>query len=98
MQVLSRKVLMSAGLMIAVSSISSAQNLPYGLKQSKAAASVASVAAVSSATKALKGQYTFAVHGAAVGGQSVSREEGVVGSIIADGKGNITSGEEDFNS
>ena len=99
MQVLSRNGLVLAGLMIAAAPALVAQNLPYGLKQSSPVAlSNAKAKKPGPQAKAFKGQYAFALHGASVGGQSVSREEGIAGSITADGKGNIISGVEDFNS
>src|SRR5580698_2020136 len=98
MQALSRKGFVLAGMMIAGVPALVAQTLPYGMKQSSPAVNLKAAAKPSAETKAFNGQYVFSVHGATVGGQAVSHEEGIAGSIIADGKGNIISGVEDFNS
>lgn len=86
-------------LMIVVAPALFAQNEPFGLSVPRTPAVDSTVAQKSgSLVGALKGRYTFAVHGALAGAQGGSRELGSVGSIVADGKGHIISGIADFQS
>jgi hypothetical protein len=99
MNELPRKHLVLAGLFVATMPVLSAQQIPFGLTADPQATTTLSNAAVKSGgaeAAAFKGQFTFLLRGEAVHETSPSREAIAAGTITADGKGNITSGEEDF--
>jgi hypothetical protein len=95
---LASKHLMLAGLFVASIPVLSAQEIPFGLKAAPQATTLSNAAVKSGGAEAaaLKGQFTFLLHGEAVHEMFPSRETIAAGTITADGKGNITSGEEDF--
>ncbi|ADV82726.1 hypothetical protein [Terriglobus saanensis] len=100
----SSKYLTLAALIVTATPVLTAQNpkpLPFNLPQAKpgvVALAASAKPGAGSQASALKGQYALSLRGASVGGTSPSRETTAVGSIVADGRGHITSGVLDSNS
>jgi hypothetical protein len=96
MHVLTRKSLSLIGLFITtVPTVLAQKPLAFGLQQSDLTLSKAAIG-TENETANFKGPYSFSLQGSVAGQNISSPNVGVVGSIIADGKGRITSGEEDY--
>ena len=86
-----RKCSYLLGLIVASAPIF-AQSLPYGLKQADQTTRTSD--SVQSSLKDLDGRYAFATQGV----DHESHKVVLAGAFVADGRGHITNGEEDFNS
>ncbi|WP_213807600.1 hypothetical protein [Granulicella sp. dw_53] len=96
MRAIPQKCLSLVGLILTSAPVLMAQSLPFGL-QNQPAVSKDAVSTDSDLSN-FTGQYSFAVQGALVGKDIISRKVGIVGSLVSDGKGHIISGVEDYNS
>jgi|GEM_PF-6808453 len=102
MHTISPRYLTLAVLLAAGGPTLTAQKLPFNLHRPDPSVVSNPTSAASKSggaeASALKGQYVISLRGASVGGTSPSRETTALGSILADGRGHISSGVLDFNS
>ena len=98
MRALSLKGFTLAGLVMAATPGLIAQKAPFGITADTHTPAVRAVRGGGAEASALKGAYALSFSGALVGANIFSRQAGEIGSIIANGKGQIIGGEIDFTS